>query len=266
MDVQIYQWNAVDYAKSSGVQQQWARELISKLNLKGSEKLLDIGSGDGKITAEIASCLPNGSVIGIDSSDAMVALAQSKYPTDVFPNLRFQQGDASRLMFDNEFDIVFSNATLHWILDHRPVLRGIYSGLKHGGNILLQMGGRNNAYEVESIMKKLITKEKWRRYFVGFSFSYGFYGPDEYRLWLREAGLVAKRVELIPKDAKHCGRSGFESWVRTTWLPYTHQVPEEDRELFINQLADDYLKHRPVDENGMVHVNMMRLEVDAIKR
>ena len=50
MDVQTYQWNAVDYAKSSGVQQQWARELINKLNLKGGEKLLDIGSGDGKIT------------------------------------------------------------------------------------------------------------------------------------------------------------------------------------------------------------------------
>ena len=123
MDVQTYQWNAVDYAKSSSIQQQWARELIGKLKLKGSEKLLDIGSGDGKVSAEIASCLPNGSVVGIDSSEAMVALAQSKYSTDVFPNLRFQRGDASRLMFDNEFDVVFSNATLHWILDHKPVLQ-----------------------------------------------------------------------------------------------------------------------------------------------
>jgi trans-aconitate 2-methyltransferase len=266
MDIQTYQWNAVDYAKSSSVQQQWARELIGKLKLKGNEKLLDIGSGDGKVSAEIASCLPNGSIVGIDSSEAMVALAQSEYSTDVFPNLRFQQGDASRLTFDNEFDVVFSNATLHWILDHRPVLQGIYSSLKYGGNILLQMGGRNNAYEVESIMKKLITKEEWSRYFIGFSFSYGFYGPDEYRIWLREAGLVAKRVELIPKDAKHDGRSGFESWVRTTWLPYTQQVPEDDRELFITQLADGYLKHHPADENGMVNVNMMRLEVEAIKR
>ena len=142
MNVQTYQWNAIDYAKSSSIQQQWARELISKLNLKGNEKLLDIGSGDGKVTAEIASYLSNGSVIGIDNSEAMITLAQSKYSTDAFPNLRFQQGDASRLTFENEFDVVFSNATLHWILDQRPVLQGIYKSLKHNGKILLQMGGR----------------------------------------------------------------------------------------------------------------------------
>jgi hypothetical protein len=84
-------------------------------------------------------------------------------------------------------------------------------------------------------------------------------------MWLREAGLDAKRVELIPKDAAHQGRSGFESWIRTTWLPYTQQVPEEKREIFISQLADDYLWQHPADENDVVHVNMMRLEVEALK-
>jgi trans-aconitate 2-methyltransferase len=263
--MQTYKWNAVDYAKSSNVQQQWARELIRKLNLKGNERLLDIGSGDGKVTAEIASCLPNGSVIGIDSSEEMVGLAQSMFSADAFTNLRFQQNDANSLPFENEFDIIFSNATLHWIFDHHPVLHGIYKSLKHGGRILLQMGGRNNAYEVEIMMKKLITKEEWSRYFIGFSFSYGFYGPDEYITWLREAGLTAKRTELIPKDAAHQGRSGFESWIRTTWLPYTQQVPDDKRELFISQLADEYIDQHPVDENGMVHVKMIRLEIEALK-
>ena len=183
-----------------------------------------------------------------------------------FPNLRFQCEDASRLPFEDKFDIVFSNATLHWVLDHKPVLQGIYKSLKHDGKILLQMGGRGNAYKVESIIKNLIHKEEWSRYFDDFSFSYGFYGPDEYNKWLHEAGLLAKRVELIPKDAKHEGRSGLESWIRTTWLPYTHQVPEKERELFITQLADDYLQQHPADESGIVHVDMMRLEVEAVKR
>jgi trans-aconitate methyltransferase len=73
-------------------------------------------------------------------------------------------------------------------------------------------------------------------------------------------------VELIPKDAKHEGRSGLESWIRTTWLPYTHRVPEKERELFITQLADNYLKDHPADKNDIVHVDMMRLEVEAVKR
>jgi trans-aconitate 2-methyltransferase len=263
--MQMYKWNAVDYAKNSNVQQQWARELISKLNLKGSERLLDIGSGDGKVTAEIASHLPKGSVVGIDNSDEMIRLAQSMFSADAFTNLRFQCEDASNLPFKNEFDIVFSNATLHWILDHRPVLQGIYSSLKRGGKVLLQMGGRGNAGEVMDAFTRIIKEEEWLKYFHGFSFSYGFFGTDEYRLWLRGAGLDAKRVELIPKDAAHQGRSGFESWIRTTWLPYTQQVQEEKRELFISQLADVYLQQRPADETGIVHVNMIRLEVEALK-
>jgi trans-aconitate 2-methyltransferase len=266
MSLQTYQWNAVDYAKSSSVQQQWARELLRKLELKGDEQILDIGCGDGKVTAEIALCVPNGIVLGIDSSSEMITLSQSLFPADAFSNLRFQCENASRLPFENKFDVVFSNATLHWVLDHKPVLQGICNSLRHGGRILLQMGGRNNAYAVENMMKNLINQEEWSRYFVGFNFSYGFYGPDEYNKWLREAGLYATRVELIPKDAKHEGRLGLESWIRTTWLPYTHQVPEKERELFIAQLADDYLQQHPADENGIVHVDMMRLEVEAVKQ
>jgi trans-aconitate methyltransferase len=263
--MQTYQWNAVEYAKSSSVQQQWARELILKLKLKGNERVLDIGCGDGKVTAEIASFVPDGSVLGIDNSEEMIKLSQSKYPIDAFTNLRFQKQDASSLPFNNEFDVIFSNATLHWIIDHNPVLQGISASLKDGGKILLQMGGRGNAHEVEVVMKRLIKKDEWSRYFDDFNFSYGFYGPDEYSRWLLEAGLNAKRVELIPKDAKHEGCSGFKSWIRTTWLPYTHQVPEKERDLFITQLADEYFKYHPADENDIVHVKMMRLEVKAVK-
>jgi trans-aconitate 2-methyltransferase len=266
MTVQTYQWNAIDYAKSSGIQQQWARELISKLKLKGNEKLLDIGSGDGKVTAEIASCLPKGSVIGIDTSEAMIELAQNKFLADAYPNLRFQKGDASRLMFENEFDVVFSNATLHWIIDQHPVLQGIYKSLKFSGKILLQMGGRGNVADVLAIFDKLIETNEWRVYFQGFSFPYGFYTAEEYRKWLCETGFQENRIELIQKDAVHQDRTAFEAWIRTTWLPYTQRVPEEKRDAFIARLANDYLQQQSVDENGMVHVNMMRLEVEAVKR
>ena len=266
MTEQTYQWNAIEYAKSSGIQQQWARELICKLNLKGSEKVLDIGSGDGKVTAEIAGCLPHGSVIGIDSSETMIALAQSKFSADGYPHMRFQQGDASALPFENEFDIIFSNATLHWIIDQRPVLRGIYKSLKSGGKILLQMGGHGNAADVLAKFDKLIESGEWRDYFRGFTFPYGFYNAEEYRPWLREAGFQESRMELIPKDAIHQDRTAFEGWIRTTWLPYTQRVPEEKKDAFITRLADYYLRQNSVDADGMVHVQMMRLEVEAVKR
>jgi len=76
-----------------------------------------------------------------------------------------------------------------------------------------------------------------------------------------KAGFQEVRVELIPKDAIHKDRSAFEGWIRTTWLPYTQRLPEEKRDAFIAQIADEYLQQYSVDENGSVHVHMMRLEV-----
>lgn len=260
-----YQWNAVDYAKSSAAQQHWARELIRKLKLKGDETLIDIGCGDGKVSAEIAAAVPNGSVLGIDSSDSMIALARSHYPAEAFPNLRFRLEDARTLSFRNEFDVVFSNATLHWILDQQAVLRGIYNSLKRKGKVLLQMGGRGNAADVLAVFDEMMHTDEWRHYFIGFDFSYGFFGPDEYSSWLRESGLQSSRVELIPKDMTYNDTGGLEAWIRTTWLPYTQRIPEEKKNMFITELANRYVERHPPDARGTIHVAMMRLEVEAFK-
>jgi trans-aconitate 2-methyltransferase len=263
--MQQYKWDALGYAKNSSAQQQWARELIGKLQLKGDESLLDIGCGDGKVTVEIAARLPNGLVMGVDSSEAMIAFAQSQYPGDAFPNLRFQQQDARSLPFRDEFGVAFSNAALHWVLDHQAVLQGICSSLKRGGRALLQMGGRGNGADVIAALDELIATDQWRGHFEGFKFPYGFYGPDEYQAWLHEAGLQARRVELIPKDMIHQDREGMAAWIRTTWLPYSQRVPEEKREAFVAQMVDQYLERCPVDKQGLVHVRMVRLEVEALK-
>jgi len=107
---------------NSGVQQKWARELIVKLDLKGNEAILDIGCGDGKITAEIAERLPDGYITGVDKSRDMIETARESFPKKKYNNLDFKKCDAEKLEFTEEFDIVFSNATLHWIKEHIPVL------------------------------------------------------------------------------------------------------------------------------------------------
>ena len=94
-----YNWNAQDYAKNSQNQFQWAQELIPKLKLQGNEALLDIGCGDGKITAELARCLPKGRAVGIDSSEKMIDLAKTAFPQKDYPNLSFQVMDARKLTF-----------------------------------------------------------------------------------------------------------------------------------------------------------------------
>ena len=260
-----FKWDAVDYAKSSAVQQRWARELIAKLDLQGSEYLLDLGCGDGKVTAEIASILPDGFVLGVDKSLEMIDLAKSRFSKVEYPNLDFQVVDAVSLNFQNEFDVVFSNAVLHWVADHPAMLRGVAEALNPGGRILLQMGGRGNAAQVVAAMDKVCSLPPWRDYFTDFQFPYSFYGMEEYAKWLPEAGLTPVRVELIPKDMAHIDRSAFEGWLRTTWMPYIQQVSVEHQQEFFEQVVDEYLTANPPSPEGIVHVQMMRLEVEAKK-
>jgi trans-aconitate 2-methyltransferase len=259
----MYLWDAEDYRDSSSQQKKWGRELLIKLHLDGYERVLDIGCGDGKLTAEIAERLANGSAMGIDNSEEMIRLASEVYPPDIFPKLSWRVVDARELDFEGEFDVIFSNAALHWVIDHQPVLSGIRRSLKPGGRILLQMGGRGNASNVVGVLGDMFGREEWNRYFTDFTLPYGFYGPEEYKEWLQEAGLTPTRVELVPKDMVHEGRKGLAGWIRTTWLPFTQRIPEELCEQFIDELVDGYVRRYPPDEKGLVHVNAIRLEVEA---
>jgi trans-aconitate methyltransferase len=260
-----YNWNADEYARHSKAQQVWARELIAKLHLLGSENVLDIGCGDGKVTAEIAQAIPTGSILGVDSSTSMIELAQQKFSADRYANLNFQIADARALPFDQEFDIVFSNAALHWIRDHKTVLDGIYKSLRSDGRILLQMGGRGNAAGILSVLEDMINKVSWADYFNDFDFPYGFHNDRDYKIWLKKAGFHSIRADLIPKDMAHNGTAELVGWIETTWLPYTQRIPESQRDTFIGELVENYLQLYPPDKNNVIHVQMVRLEVEAIK-
>jgi trans-aconitate 2-methyltransferase len=259
----MYQWNAADYAKHSHGQERWAQELLAGIELRTDEAVLDIGCGDGRITAAIAQRVPNGTVLGIDLSADMVQHASDRFG-DIH-NLAFQQADARALPFDSQFTLVYSNATLHWVRDHRPVLTGVSRALKPGGRLLAQMGGAGNGASVIAAFNEAAARETWREYFVGFVASYGFHHPDDYQQWLRQAGLNAVVCKLIPKDMVHASVAEFIAWLRTAWHPYTAPVPVAQREAFIAEVAGMYVASHPVDDRGQVHVPMMRLEVHAFK-
>ena len=252
-------WNADDYARNSSAQEAWATELISKLNLKGHEQVLDIGCGDGRITGRIARQLTSGLVVGIDQSQSMIERASRLKRS----NLSFRLMDVSLLCLGQKFDIAYSNAALHWVKDHQTVLQQVRKHLKSDGRILFQMGGYGNAYDMARIVESVITLKQWSDYFQGFHFPYYFYQVHDYEQWLPATGFEISRIELIPKDMVHDNPDKLKGWLRTTWFPYTDRIPEAGRESFIAQLTDVYLSEHPVDVNGRTHVRMVRLEVEA---
>jgi trans-aconitate 2-methyltransferase len=194
-------WNPADYAANSVVQQTWARELIAKLNLHGDEHILDVGCGDGKVTAEIARALPRGSVTGADASPQMIEFAKKTFTTGEFPNLRFRVMDARKIKFDRRFDLVFSNAALHWVDDHQAILRGAAAVLKPGGRLVVSCGGKGNAQDVFVALRPEMRLKRWREFFKKMPVPYFFYAPGDYEKWLPKFGFKINQLRLAPKDA-----------------------------------------------------------------
>ena len=261
-----YKWDAQEYEKHSQGQQKWARELIEKISLNGTENVLDLGCGDGKVTAEISKLVRKGSIIGIDNSAAMIKLATDRHSAAIYSNLSFKEMDAGNLKFDDRFDLIFSNAVLHWVKDQKPVIKGMFKSLKHGGRVLLQMGGKGNAAEIVEVLSELQTEKKWHTYFSGFDFPFYFPGTNEYEALLLDCGFTLNRIELIPKKMDHAGTTALKGWIRTTWLPYTERVPEEKRERFIDIVSKKYIERYSANSNGIINVQMVRLEVEAEKK
>ncbi len=256
-------WDARDYSRNASAQQAWGRELIAKLDLTGDERVLDLGCGDGQLSARIAALVPRGAVLGLDVSPEMVDFARQSHPAASHPNLCFALGDAAALDQEAGFDRIFSNAALHWVRDHASLLAGVRRALAPGGRLVFQMGGRGNCREIFAARDEVMAAPAWREYFAGMAEAYCFPGDDEYALWLSAAGLTPTRVELIPRDMTHAGREGLAGWVRTTWLPYLERLPQARREAFIADLLDLYLTRHPLDQSGLSHVAMVRLEVEA---
>jgi len=197
-------------------------------------------------------------VVGVDLSTEMIAYAQA-----TFQHPGFVQMDAQKLEFEERFDVVFSNAALHWVSDHEAVMRGIYKALKPNGKAILQMGGEGNADEVFATLKSILPD--YAEYFKGFESPYRFCSDAEYREMLRCVGFGRYRAELIPKDMMHDDITAFRGWLETTWFPYIRRIPESMQNDFIQKWITAYIERFPTDENGRVHVAMVRLEVEAVK-
>jgi trans-aconitate methyltransferase len=258
-------WNAADYAANSTVQQTWARELLVRLRLLGEEHVLDVGCGDGKVTAEIAQAVPRGAVTGVDASREMITFAQKVFTPKKHPNLEFHVMDARKIKSPRQFDVVFSNAALHWVDDHEAILRGVASVLKSGGRLIISCGGKGNAHDVFVALRPEIRLKRWRQFFRRMPKPYFFYSPAAYEKWLPRSGFKAVTVRLVPKDAPYAGRDGFAAWLRTTWLPYVQRVPEPEREEFIAAVAERYVAKHPPGADGKVYVRMVRLEIEAVR-
>jgi trans-aconitate methyltransferase len=144
-------WNATVYDKSFDFVTKYGEGILSYLQPKPSEMILDLGCGTGDLTNQIS--LSGAHVFGVDSSAEMIAKAKGK-----FPALEFYQMDARDLQFDFPFDGIFSNAVLHWIPEKEIVIKQMHSLLKDDGRIVLEFGGKGNNQQMLEALRAVLRK------------------------------------------------------------------------------------------------------------
>ena len=166
-------WQAKAYHHHSTVQSEAAHKLLYCIEFIGHEKVLDVGCGDGKITATIARRVSTGSVLGIDASKEMIDFAQTKYPQKQYQNLTFLVQDAQQLNYVEEFDIVFSSFALQWVLDHNSFLKAAYDSIKPIGYLAVTIP-LGISFALEQAISELISQVQWSPYFHNFSKSWHF--------------------------------------------------------------------------------------------
>ncbi|HEY4210184.1 MAG TPA: methyltransferase domain-containing protein [Steroidobacteraceae bacterium] len=261
----MFQWNPQDYARNSSCQESLAKDLLTLAAVRVDETVLDVGCGDGRTTAAIAAAAADGRVTGVDLSGEMIQHACDRYCAS-HQNLTFRQADAAQLPFENQFSLVFSNATLHWVPDQRAAVLGIARALISGGRVVAQFGGSpGNGTEVAEAFDEVAASPRWRGLLRPFVKAYYFQEPRDYAEWLAQAGLVIDECRLIPKVIQYSGEEAFSGWLRTAWHPYTAQAKSELREVLIAETIARYLATHPKDEAGAIRVHMARLQVRAHK-
>lgn len=193
----------------------------------------------------------------------MVRYASSHFPVTEHPNLSFVQVDSLSLPFKAVFDVVFSNSCFHWISDHQTLLTGIAGVLRPKGRLFITMIGKGSLKEIDA-SERVMSNNRWNRYFTGFTFPFTFYNSNEYLPLLEGAGFTVKRLDFIPKERVYKDRKHLTNSIRNVWHPFLERVPADLRDRFLSEVVDILLDEIPLDNNGCIHLPMYRLEVEAV--
>ena len=230
------EWDAAGYASRSGLQRAMADEVLALLDLNGTERVLDIGCGDGKITAEIAARVPRGSVIGVDSSHEMISFAFSHYTTEIQPNLRFEVCDARSLPFGEEFDLVVSFNALHWLPEQDMALHSIRVAMKSGGVAQLRLVPAGERKSLEDVIEETRLSPRWNRYFRNFRDPYLHLTPDQYRTLAERNGVGVRRIHTEAKAWNFETRSVFFAFGAVTFVEWPRFLPEPEKPAFVTDV------------------------------
>ncbi len=234
------EWNASAYERISSLQEVLAGEVLARLELDGSEAVLDVGCGNGKITAEIAKRVPRGSVLGVDPSRDMIAFATQNYASLDRPNLRFETGDVRTLGLPPEFDLIVSFNALHWVPEQEAALRSLRQALRPDGRALLRFVPEGPRRCLEDVIEDVRSVPRWAGHFADFRKPYIHLAPEAYARLAESCGFRVDRMNMEEKRWDFGSREAVHAFCRVTFAEWTRRLAESEWDEFIEAVLDEY--------------------------
>jgi trans-aconitate 2-methyltransferase len=194
------EWDASVYHAVATPHQGWGAEILDRLTLHGGETVLDLGCGTGRVSAQLLERLdPDGRVVGVDGSAAMVAEATRLLGGE---RATFLRQDLLELSVPEPADAAVSSATFHWIADHDRLFARVRAALKDGAPFVAQCGGRGNVASIVAVVRDVAAREPFAATFAGWDGPWNFAGPEETHERLERAGFTVQRVWLNPSPQR----------------------------------------------------------------
>jgi len=243
-------WNAQKYNKHASFVSALALPVVELLNPKPNEKILDLGCGEGTLALEIERY--GAKVVCVDLSEDMVERTKVK-------GLEAKVMSATHMPFVEEFDAVFSNATLHWIKESQEAVENIHRALKVGGRFVAEFGGDGNIHYIENAMREVFSKHPKYGKFDDVWF---FPSTNEYQDMLEKQGFEVGYIERIPRPTPI---DDIANWLVIFTNGFTEHLSEHDQASFRAEVREILKSKIYTKEQGWV-ADYIRIRVEAVKK
>lgn len=259
MPMHIYK-NPEAYSKNNSLQYHFAMSVISHAKIDKNARILDLGCGDGVITHELAMIADEGCVIGTDISREMIEYAGKKYQDQ--KNLRFIQMDTSNNLFQEQFDMVTSFNSLHWVKDQESALGGIARAVVEGGKVILLFSHKKSHYHYA--LDTVCSKDKWSQSFKDYSNPRSFFEIKEYDAFLKNAGLVV--MSLVEKEMIHNFSSieKLKDFLNSS-MANIKRIPQNQKDEFLDDFCKEFFSLLKCKDFSNIPVGFWCIEVLASK-
>jgi len=233
-------WDGRRYDEVNALQRYVADQALATLRLRGDERVLDVGCGDGRVTAEIAALVPRGSVLGVDPSPRMLEVARGRV-SDATPNLAFAPGAAETLDLADEVDVVVSFNALHWVADLGLALARIRRALVTGGTAYLQLVCDGERPSVEDVTLEVTRTEPYAAYLGDRAPAYHHPDPATLESLAAAAGLSLTSGQVDDLAWDFGDAAALRDWLRVGFADWLRPLPDDDlREALLADAAAAY--------------------------